>query len=379
MTLVTEARNATLPEAVEILKAQHDARHDVVVPAAQLRYENGNLVLPGHGEPELTEDGVTATDLVLRPTANCDLQVAKRLGIPTAYAKRMRGENVPLLDANVNGWLPEHGKNVMVRSLIDEGGRTGIARAFMSDQYNALDNMDFLMGILKAVKETGHPYEFRAVNLTEDSLTLDIVSPAVEALAPELMKGYVSPFGGGKGDELPVLRGGIRFQNSETGGGRLRVVPYVVVLICNNGATMTKFAEDFSFGRVHRGARLAEGAINWSQDTRRAQVEALVAEASDAVRHFLDPVWFKAQVAEIERQALKPIEAGDVIDVIATVSKALAFTDTERDLILGDFIAGAQLTNGGVFQAITATAQRLTSPDRAAHLEDRALDSLALV
>lgn len=377
-TLTTTVRNADLGEMLQVLKTQHEARLDVVAPAEAVRFEQGNLVLAGHGEPELSAEGVTPTDRVLRPTEDCDEQTAKRLGIPTAYMRRMRNEAPELLDGNANHWLQRFGRNVMVRSFRD-GGQGGIARALLSDSFGTMDHLDFLAGTLDAIRATGQPVDIRNLSLSDRKLRMDITSPAVTALAPELMRGYVSPFGGGKGEDLPVLHGGVRFENSETGHGRLRLVPFVVVEVCSNGMTMTKQAEDFAFERTHRGVRQGVGAINWSTEAVRKRVESLVADATDVIRHFLDPVWFAEQVAKIEAAAVKPIEAADAQAHIVRVSQALAFSDDERDGIFAAFIEGRQLTNGGIMQAITAHAQRVGDPDRAAHLEERALESLALV
>jgi hypothetical protein len=43
------ARNATLPDLVEVLRMQHAAKLDVVAPARDLHVTGGNLLVRGAG------------------------------------------------------------------------------------------------------------------------------------------------------------------------------------------------------------------------------------------------------------------------------------------------------------------------------------------
>lgn len=383
MTVTLTARNADIETAKAILVSQRDARWDRVVPANQLRYEGGRLIIAGHGPERLEGDTPDEArfvpgDLALDPSEGFESQLCDVLKIPRPFFRRHRDGHIGQLDQMVSYWLGTRTNNVLVRGFTDGDGG-GIARAFLSDGYGPLEHLDYLVAIVQAVAATGVPYEFRAINLTEDNFRLDVVSPAVTALAPALLEGYVSPFTGQRGADLPVLRAGVRFENSEVGRGKLKETPFAEVLVCTNGMTMTRFAEDMAITRIHRGRRLPAGAISWSDATRKAQLEALRAEMTDATRAFFDPTWFQAKVAEIEAEAVRPVEAGNVVEIIAKVSETLSFSDEERDGILAAFIEGQQLTNGAVVQAITAHAQRVTDPTRAALLEDKALDALALV
>lgn len=381
MTVIDTLRDATYDELMEVLKAQHAAKFDVVVPSSQIRYEKGQLVIAGHGaEPELTEDGVTAADLTLAPTEWFHRQMATRTGIGWNYYNRLAddtGKHVDLLDTNVNYWLNELDRNVMVRAF--RTGNGGQARGLVSDGYGLMDNLTFLLGVMKAVKATGQPYHLSGLNLSDTHLRVDIVSPAVTAIIPESMRDYVSPFSGLKATELPLVHSMVRFSNSEVGNGKMKIEPGAKWEICANGATLTRFAKEFSFTRTHRGSRLAEGIVKVSDETRAAQVDLMVAEATDHVRSFFDPEWFQGTMAKIDAQAQKPIERSDATEIIAKVSDKLGFSETEADLIAADFFAGQQMTNGGVFNAITAAAQRVGDPERARKMEDRALDALALV
>lgn len=102
----TGARNADLSDLVRILEDGQHRKLDVIAPASALRMQEGNVRVEGV-ESQLTTSGVTQVDGIYRPTAVADEGISDKLRIPLAYLRRMRAENVPLLDDNVNSWLRE--------------------------------------------------------------------------------------------------------------------------------------------------------------------------------------------------------------------------------------------------------------------------------
>lgn len=132
---VLTSRNASLSDMVALLQRQHDAKLDVVVPARDLRMSGGDLYIEGIGEPTITRDGVTPARGVFCPSVICDGGIAEKLGIPSQYLRRMREEQVGLLDCNVNTWLAvEPTKRYLIRTLRGEGDQPGIARAMLSEK-----------------------------------------------------------------------------------------------------------------------------------------------------------------------------------------------------------------------------------------------------
>jgi hypothetical protein len=136
MSVALEARNANLGDVVEILKDQQRAKLDIVGPMVGLRSDDGLISVAGTSA--LEEAGAQ-----FRPTVIADGQIAERLGIPTAYLRRMRDERVDLYDANVNGWIhgslgygAEHepdARTIMARCFIGDVGSPGVLRAVLSD------------------------------------------------------------------------------------------------------------------------------------------------------------------------------------------------------------------------------------------------------
>ena len=378
----TELRNGDLSRLVEILRAQADAKYDVVVPASRLAYRDGNLVVSG-GAMRFDLDAVEEADAVLTPTDVFDGGVSERLGIPRQYLRRMRetgimtssgGEwPVRLLDANVNAWLAaEPGRKFLVRGFrTDDPDETGIARALLSDRFAPIDNLDVLMAALDGVRKAGVNVDITAAHLTENAMRVQIEAPEIRALAPTLLANYRSPFSAQPGRDLPVVHGGFEIRNGETGGASFQIVPRIVVQVCKNGMTRTVDA----LRQVHLGGRLEEGVIRWSESTQRQAIELVTAKAADAVATFLDTAYVEKVIAEVESQAGVPVS--DAAGTIERVAKAHQFSEAEQASILDCFIRSGDLTAGGVMQAVTAAAQTLDSPDRAADLEDVALDVLA--
>ena len=72
-------------------------------------------------------------------------QIADRLNIPYKYYERMRLDYPALLDKNVNGWLLKNPERRMLRTL------DGKLRAFLSDRYRRLDNLELVDHVLPVI------------------------------------------------------------------------------------------------------------------------------------------------------------------------------------------------------------------------------------
>ena len=396
-------RGATLGDLRTLLESQAAAKCDLVVSGNRLRYQDGVLVVRDGieavpaSEPTITLDGVTAgsdaipaSDLHLAPTSIFEDQIATRLGIPAAYLRRMRNGSVndaddigviSLLDRNVNHWLAsEPDRLYTVRGFYNEETGDGIARAIMSGRYATYDHLDQLMAVLAGIQQVAQtnpdvqPDTLKwKVDLTERNMRVRVIAPQVSILSPELLAGYRDPwagrYGGSTGDVPPVLEAGLDIRNSETGSGRMMIVPFVHVLVCTNG--LTRMAE--AVKRTHIGGEQTEGRIQFSAETQRKRIELVTSETADAVGQYLSTSWLQHAVDEIQAEA--GVKVPDAKDTIEHVAKTHKFTDAERDSIFELFLKGGQETAGGVAQAITAHAH-VASPTRAMQLDDLALAAM---
>ncbi|MFM9707917.1 DUF932 domain-containing protein [Streptomyces galilaeus] len=371
----TGARNAELSDLVSILEDQNRRKLDVIAPASALRFREGNVHVEGM-ESLITEDGVTDVDGIYRPTAVADEGISDKLRIPLAYLRRMRAENVPLLDENVNAWLREAPeRKFMLRAFRGENGpgmppAEGVARALLSDSYKLMDNFDMLLAALDGVTQSGHPTRVTGCDLTDRRMYVRIESTAVAIHAPRLLRGYRSPFDGRSGDELPVISAGFVISNSEVGSGAYTITPRAVVQVCRNGLTQSKDV----MRAVHLGGKQDEGVVSWSNETERKTLELIKSKTADAVRTFLSRDYVEAKVREMEDAAGK--ELAEPTKTIEHVTKTLSIGNEAKDKILAHFVRGGQMTAGGVMQAVTSTAQTLTDADQAAALEALAVPAL---
>jgi hypothetical protein len=418
MPTTLTARNATAADLVAILNEQKAHKHDIVVPAQNMKSAGGLLVVR-NSESALTNDGVSQINGTYRPTEVFDEGLSAKLDIPRKYLARMRESRPDILDANVNGWLHGRKRNVAVpgtapgqpgsartevvypadeRAFLlrlfrgDDGGE-GVARAMLSDRYSlSMDNLDVLTAVLSGIRDSGVNVISRVSDLSERGVRVRFEAPDVNMLAPGLLSGYKSPFDGGGAvrragsfDELrqqygahhifaekdaPVAFIGFDFRNSETGGGAYSLTPVVEMVKCTNGWVMRKEG----VRKVHLGTRLAEGLVRPSFDTLRKAGELVAAETRDAVTQWLTTGYLAELVAGLEAKAGRPIASPT--ETVPAVCAGLGFSPEEQTGILDMFILGGQSTAGGLAQAVSAFAQTVEDVDRAYEIELRTVDAL---
>lgn len=389
----TATRNASLADLATMLQEQHARKVDVVASATNIRSEDGVLRITGT-EPVIDLDGVTLGDGLYLPTLVCDEGIAEKLKVPLAYVRRMREERLDLYDANVNGWL--HGepdvpgnagpdpRSFLVRCFKGDDGGTGIARAFLSDKYKMVDNLDVLMSALEGISDAGVEVKVDGCDLSERKMYVRVVAPEVQVVAEELLRNYRNPFsddferwrrvadreGMGYGGDEPVIFAGFVIGNSEVGGGAFTLTPRAVIKVCANGLTMT---QDM-MRSVHLGGKLDEGVVDWSDETQEKAIELVRSKTRDAVRTFLSPEYLTNVVTMLEEKSGVPVAS---IEAVKVLTKNLRFTPDQMDGILNRFIQGGQMTRGGVMNAITAHAQEVTDADVAHDMEAKAVGVLS--
>lgn len=390
MTLPQTLRQADLQSLSAVLNEQHARAFDVVMPASQIKVIGTQIELTGIREPVLTEQGVTDVNGLYTPTNVAEEGISQKLDIPLAYLRRCRTQAPALYQENITGWLTLTSDKFLLRCLRADDSVTGVLRAFLSDQYKVIDNIDVLMAVLAGMQEAGIEDPEIDADLTERRMIVRVVVPQIAVLADKLLENYRSPFDGsdvGRGwtpervqrisaregqvmDPRTVF-GGFVFSNSEVGSGMFRLFPQLTVQVCGNGLSLT--AEGIA--RKHLGAELEEG-IQWSQATQEANLELIKQQTADQVRSYLDVDFVTKQVEKLERVAGAPIE--NATETITAVSRKLNFTEAQQSLILSHFIRGGQTTAGGVLQAVTSAAQVVRDGDVAYEMEQVAVKAMQL-
>ena len=193
----------------------------------------------------------------------------------------------------------------------------------------------------------------------------------MQVLAPALLAGYRSPFTGASGADNPVVFAGFVLANSETGCGAFSITPRLVAQVCGNGMTITRDAS-----APCTWARGRTPACRWSGDTLDKQLALLAAMTRDTVTSILDPAYVARAVREMEKAAGHPVKAP--AEAIRAIAERLRYTQAQQDDILSHFIAGGDLTAGGIMHAVTSAAQVQDDGDAAWDMESTALDALRL-
>jgi hypothetical protein len=392
-------RNVDLNTVARLLTEQRLRALDIVTPASAITAHMGKLIVSGSdGVADAT--GVTPSEGSYEITGTAEVQLAAALNIPPGYLRRMHASALDLWDANVNGWLtgagesfydrrPADARSFLLRLLRGDTDGTGVVRAFLSDQYRMIDNLDVLMATLSGIQDSGAEVHIEGADLTETRMFVRIAAPGVQALAPVLLDGYRSPFrpggasrvtGASGVDEsrwnpqgLPIAFAGFVLSNSETGHGRFTLTPRINFFICTNGMQVTRD----STAQVHFGGKLTEGVVQWSQETRDKELELITGMARDAVTTFLSEEYLTKTVAALEIEAGAPVK--EINKTIEVVAQKFAFDVATTESLLEHFMLGGQLTAGGVANAITSVAQTLDDGDEANRLEAKALDAMSFV
>lgn len=156
----------TIQNLYEELERQREARQDLIADTRSLKVNSTNGV---------TMISVATGDDVLayRLGEIAHRQLAERLGIPYKYYERMRAEYPVLLDENVNGWLTKNPEKRMLRTL------DGRLRAFLSDRYRRLDNLELVDHVLPVISQM-KGCEVVSADITETHLYLKVINKTMK-------------------------------------------------------------------------------------------------------------------------------------------------------------------------------------------------------
>jgi len=174
-------------------------------------------------QPRFQLNGNGNRFLITKP---CHNQIAERLEIPVRYYSKMETEAPDLLAENVNTWLKKDSKELFIRGL------GGSVRAFLSDKYRVIDNLDVLYCSLNELQ--AYQTDVEACHLSETEMNVKVRS--------NQLKDFVR-------HREDLIVGGLLLTNSETGHRALRVEPRMFRVKCTNGMVI----EEFLTRQVHLG------------------------------------------------------------------------------------------------------------------------------
>jgi hypothetical protein len=107
----------------------------------------------------------------------------------------------------------------------------------------------------------------------------------------------------------------------------------------------------------------------YSDETRKADDRAFWMKIADVVRNvLLDVTRFESIVAKMSEASEAYIQ-GDPVKAVENLSKTYGFKDDETGSVLSHLLSGGELTQYGLVNAVTRTAQDISDYDRATEFE----------
>lgn len=288
---------------------------------------------------------------IFAPTELAHNQMAERLGIPAKYYNKMKTETPALLAENVNTWFSKNPEKRLIRTMNSAmPEKMPSMRAFLSDRYRPYDNFLVMEGALPILMQH-KDLEVLSSEITETKLYIQAVNKSLQA---EVKVG-------------DVVQAGIVLSNSEVGLGSVRVETLIYRLVCSNGMIRPE-----SIRKNHTGKRLGiedDVTMLYANDTILADNKAFQLRVHDMMNHAFMSEKFLEAVELMKDSTTREIK-GEVNQVIENVSELYGFDAIAKDSILKNLISGGDLTQYGLGNAITATANNETLPyDRVIELE----------
>lgn len=327
----------SIEELYQNLEEQRENRKDIIA-------DTRSLVV--NSTDGITTLSVSTGDDILSYSVSdvSHRQIAERLNIPFKYYERMRADYPELLDKNINGWLQKNPEKRMLRTL------DGKLRAFLSDRYRRLDNLELVDHVLPVIAQM-KGCSIESCDITETHLYMKIINKTLKA---EIVPG-------------DIVQAGFVISNSEIGLGALKVEPLVYRLVCKNGLICKELAHK----KYHAG-RQVEDTDNayelYSDETLAADDKAYFLKVQDIVSAAVNEAKFNLTVDKM-RSALNVPTGEDPVRTVEVLGDKYVLNKMERASILRHFIMGNDFTAFGLVNAVTRSSQDVPDYNRATDLE----------
>ena len=338
----------TLQELGLELQRQRSVRQDYVADSRSLsfRTEEGDSKLALNMGEKMLEFGVN-------PLAH--QQISTRLGIPLKYYQRMQKEAPALLDANVNNWLQQTRDRRMLRIM------DGNVRAFLSDRYRRLDNLELCAAVLPIIKDMKGAV-IESCEITDAHLYLKVINRRMKA---EVAVG-------------DAVQAGFVISNSEVGLGHLTIEPMIYRLVCKNGM----ICKDFSQKKRHVGRQVENYDTDtayelYSDETLAQDDKAFFMKVADTVRCAVDESKFMLTVGKMQEAMNIPLDHQPMQEVELLADRFNLTENEQGDIFRQLFISGDN-SRYGLLNAVTAASQNAADYERATELERIGGEILAL-
>lgn len=336
----------TIIQLAQELERQRMARKDYLADTRNLEIKTDNGISRLSLDLNGATEGFTLNELAHK-------QIADRLQIPQRYYNKMRTEYPSLLDDNINSWFNKSPERRMLRTL------DGSVRAFLSDRYRRLDNLELADAVFPVISEI-KGIEIVSSEITETHMYIKVINKKLKA---EVAVG-------------DVVQAGLVISNSEVGLGSLKVEPLLYRLVCKNGLIVKDYAQK----RYHVGKQIENDDSAYeifSDETLAQDDKAFFMKVQDTVRTAIDEVKFNLSVDKL-RATMRESTGPDPVKTVELLADRYVLNQNERGSILRHFIMGADNSKYGLINAVTRASQDLDNYTRSTDLERLGGELLAL-
>ena len=160
----------TLQQMLTEVKRQSESKEDYLIAPNRLRMESYGKEMFLH----LSDDSGTELIEPMTITGIAHRQIGTHLRIPAAYYDRMREERPDLLAYNANTWFKQESSQRMLRTL------DGSARAYLSNRYRRIDNID-IAGVTLPILGGLPDIRFESCQITASRMYIKAVNPRLQA------------------------------------------------------------------------------------------------------------------------------------------------------------------------------------------------------
>ena len=327
----------TLKALAAELKRQHDNKRDFIVNTRNLQIQTNSK-----GESKLSFN-LSNKPITFGVNDNAHQQIATKLNIPIRYYQKMQIESPQLLDQTVNDSFKKLAENRMIRTLDDT------ARAFLSDRYRRIDNLEICAAIYPFIESTKF-LSVESAEVTDSHLYLKVVNKRIKT---EISKGT-------------VIQAGFVISNSEVGEGYLKVEP----LIFNSFSKNALIFKDCLHKTNHIGRQFKSSSTAYEvpADERNYNQSIFTKLQKDIQAVITDSETFDT-IVHLLRQSKQISLQKDIVKAVESLANNFALSPNERGDILRQLLISEDHSRYGLINAISAASKISNSYERATELE----------
>ncbi len=245
--------------------------------------------------------------------------------------------------------LKENETHRLVRTM-ENKKHEAYMRAFLSDTYRVLDNMDLAHHAIIPVFDEITDLQIVSCDVSDEAMYIKAINPdQIYNIAPKQAR---------VGD---IVEAGVVIKNSEVGSGRLIIEPFFNRKACMNGM----ISNDASMARRHIGRKNSlmdewdpEFANEiYTDETKFLDDLAFFNKVKDTLHAmFLNDEKFMKILGRLMEAKKEPI-TGHSRAAVTEVTKRFQLSAGESESVYDELVRSGDLTKFGLTQAITAVAR----------------------